>query len=83
MNQNDSPTETSVDASASADCYALIPHRRQFFTFAESLVIGAAVSSGDFAAVNRVHLAATARALCIPASLLNGPSNYSSHRAYA
>jgi hypothetical protein len=83
MNQKDSRETSSVDASASADCYALIPYRRQFFTFAESLVIGAAVLSGDFAVVNRVHLAATARALGIPANLLNGTSNYSSHRAYA
>jgi len=83
MNQKDSRETSNVDASASADCYALIPYRRQFFTFAESLVIVAALSSGDFAAVNRVHLAATARVLRIPASLLNGPSNYSSHRAYA
>lgn len=72
-----------IEHSGSSPFYVLIPYRTQFVTFTEYLVISAAVSRGDFATVNHVHFDATVRTMAIPASVLSGRSNYSSHRAYA
>lgn len=65
-------SEADVDGSGGKPSYALIPYRRQLFTFEESLVMRYANSLGNYVTVDRIMYEAMARFMAIPPVLPTG-----------
>jgi hypothetical protein len=60
-----------------SECRALIPWRRELFTFTEQLILGEALKRLDLERVAMIHREAIIRSLGIPARLFHGDVSYS------